>query len=126
MTKISQYSTDVNITGNDKWIGSDAQNFLITKNFTPNNLASYFNGNNVIDIGTSIRYMYQTLLPGEAREQGTISFETEIGPQVNFSAITTFLIAKNTLKGNTVTQYLDFLVDSKVLLSRANNINIFK
>jgi hypothetical protein len=125
MTKISQYSTDVNITGNDKWIGSDAQNFLITKNFTPNNLANYFNGNNVIDIGTSIRYMYQTLNPGEAREQGTISFETEIGPQVNFSAITTFLIAKNTLKGNTVTQYLDFLVDSKVLLSRANNINIF-
>jgi hypothetical protein len=125
MTKISQYSTDVNITGNDKWIGSDAQNFLITKNFTPNNLASYFNGNNVIDIGTSIRYMYQTLLPGEAREQGTISFETEIGPQVNFSAITTFLIAKNTLKGNTVTQYLDFLVDGKVLLSKASNINIF-
>jgi hypothetical protein len=125
MTKISQYSTDVNITGNDKWIGSDAQNFLITKNFTPNNLANYFNGNNVIDIGTSIRYMYQTLNPGEAREQGTISFETEIGPQVNLSAITTFLIAKNTLKGNTVTQYLDFLVDSKVLLSRANNINIF-
>jgi hypothetical protein len=125
MTKISQYSTDVNITGNDKWIGSDAQNFLITKNFTPNNLASFFNENNVIDIGASIRYRYQTLLPGEAREQGTISFETEIGPQVNFSAITTFLIAKNTLKGNTVTQYLDFLVDSKVLLSKASNINIF-
>ena len=125
MTKISQYSTDVNITGNDKWIGSDAQNFLITKNFTPNNLASFFNENNVIDIGTSIRYRYQTLDPGEAREQGTISFETEIGPQVNFSAITTFLIAKNTLKGNTVTQYLDFLVDGKVLLSKASNINIF-
>lgn len=125
MTKISQYSTDVNITGNDKWIGSDAQNFLITKNFTPNNLANYFNENNVIDIGASIRYRYQTLLPGEAREQGTISFETEIGPQVNFSDITTFLIAKNTLKGNTVTQYLDFLVDGKVLLSKASNINIF-
>lgn len=125
MTKISQYSTDVNITGNDKWIGSDAQNYLITKNFTPNNLANYFNGNNVIDIGTSIRYMYQTLDPGEAREQGTISFETEIGPQVNFSDITTFLIAKNTLKGNTVSQYLDFLVDGKVILSKASNINVF-
>jgi len=125
MTKISQYSIDVNITGNDKWIGSDAQNYLITKNFTPNNLANFFNGNNVIDIGTSIRYKYQTLDPGEAREQGTISFETEIGPQVNFSAITTFLIAKNTLKGNTVSQYLDFLVDGKVILSKASNINVF-
>ena len=125
MTKISQYSTDVNITGNDKWIGSDAQNYLITKNFTPNNLANYFNGNNVIDIGTSIRYKYQTLDPGETREQGTISFETEIGPQVNFSSITTFLIAKNSLKQNDVSQYLDFLVDGKVLLSKASNINVF-
>jgi len=125
MTKISQYSTDVNITGNDKWIGSDAQNYLITKNFTPNNLASFFNGNNVIDIGTSIRYTYQTLDPGELRNQGTISFETEIGPQVNFSAITTFLIAKNTLKQNDVSEYLNFLIDGKVLLSKASNINVF-
>jgi hypothetical protein len=125
MTKISQYSLDNNIGGNDKWIGSDAQNFLMTKNFTPNNVANYFNSNNVIDIGTSIRYRYQTLDPGELRSQGTISFETEIGPQVNFSDITTFLIAKNTLKGNTVTDYLDFLVDGKVMLSKASNINTF-
>jgi hypothetical protein len=125
MTRISSYSLDNNIGGNDKWIGSDAQNFLITKNFTPNNVANYFNGNNVIDIGTSIRYVYQTLNVGEQRSQGTISFETEIGPQVNFSAITTFLIAKNSLKQNDVSQYLDFLVDGKVLLSKASNINIF-
>lgn len=125
MTRISSYSLDNNIGGNDKWIGSDAQNFLITKNFTPNNVADYFNGNNVIDIGTSIRYVYQTLNVGEQRSQGTISFETEIGPQVNFSAITTFLIAKNSLKQNDVSQYLDFLVDGKVLLSKASNINIF-
>ena len=125
MTRISSYSLDNNIGGNDKWIGSDAQNFLITKNFTPNNVADYFNGNNVIDIGTSIRYVYQTLNVGEQRRQGTISFETEIGPQVNFSAITTFLIAKSSLKQNDVSQYLDFLVDGKVLLSKASNINIF-
>ena len=125
MTKISSYSTDVNITGNDKWIGSDAQNFLITKNFTPNNLAGFFNDNNVIDIGLSIRYRYQTLDPGEEREQGTISFETEIGPQVNFSSITTFLLAKNTLKQNNVTQYLGFLVGAKVVISRSNNVNTF-
>lgn len=125
MTRISSYIIDQNIVGNDKWIGSDAQNNLRTKNFTPNNLADYFNGNNVIDIGTSIRYRYQTLDVGEEREQGTISFETEIGPQVNFSDITTFLIAKNTLKGNTVTEYLDFLVDSSVMLSKSSNINTF-
>jgi hypothetical protein len=125
MTKISQYSLDNNIGGNDKWIGSDAQNFLMTKNFTPNNVATYFNNNNVIDIGTSIRYRYQTLDVGDSREQGTISFETEVGPQVNFSSITTFLLAKNTLKQNDVTQYLSLLVGAYVLISKASNINTF-
>jgi hypothetical protein len=125
MTRISTYAIDKNIGGNDKWIGSDAQNNLITKNFTPNNLADFFNNNNVIDIGTSVRYRYQTLDVGESRAQGTISFETEIGPQVNFSSITTFLLAKNTLKQNNVTNYLDFLVGSYVLLSKASDINSF-
>jgi hypothetical protein len=125
MTKISIYNIDENVQGNDKWIGSDAQNQNRTKNFTPSKLANYFNNNNIIDIGASIRYMYQTLDISETRSQGTISFETEIGPQVNFSDITTFLIAKNTLKGNTVTEYLDFLVDSKVILSKAKDINVF-
>jgi len=125
MTRISTYAIDKNIGGNDKWIGSDAQNNLITKNFTPNNLADFFNNNNVIDIGTSVRYRYQTLDVGESRAQGTISFETEIGPQVNFSSITTFLLAKNTLKQNNVTNYLNFLVGSYVLLSKASDINSF-
>lgn len=125
MTKISTYSVDQNIGGNDKWIGSDAQNNQATKNFTPTRLAEYFNNNNVVDIGLSIRYRYQTLDPGEQREQGTISFETELGPQVNFSAISTFLLAKNTLKQNNVSQYLDFLVGSKVIISKASNINLF-
>lgn len=125
MTRISSYSVDKNIGGNDKWIGSDAQNSLMTKNFTPNNVASYFNDNNVIDIGTSVRYRYQTLDIGEPRAQGTISFETEIGPQVNFSSITTFLLAKNTLKQNNISSYLNFLTGSYVLLSKASNINIF-
>lgn len=125
MTKISSYIVDQNISGGDKWIGSDAENYLITKNFTPNNLANYFNHNNVIDLGSSIRYMYQTLEIGELRANGTISFETEIGPQVNFSDISTFLISKITLKDNTVTEYLDFLVDSKVILSKSSDINTF-
>jgi len=125
MTRISSYVVDNNIYGNDKWIGSDAQNNLITKNFTPNNLANFFNNNNVIDIGTSIRYRYQTLDVGESRSQGTISFETEIGPQVNFSSITTFLLAKNTLKQNDVSSYLNFLVGSYTIISKASNINVF-
>lgn len=43
MPRISSYPKDTNISGNDIWIGSDGDNGLVTKNFSPDSLASYFN-----------------------------------------------------------------------------------
>ena len=125
MTKISLYSVDTNIQGNDKWIGSDAQNYNATKNFTPDKVAEYFNHNQIIDSGNSLRYTYQTLDPLEQRRPGTISFISDNNPEVNFSDITTFLLSKITLKGNDVSQYLNFLNGSKVVISKADNTNTF-
>jgi hypothetical protein len=125
MTKISIYNKDTDVRGNDKWIGSDAQNQNRTKNFTPDNVAAYFNENQVIDLGVELRYFYDTLDPLQQRVFGSITFETEIGPQVNFSAISTFILSKYTMGHNDVSQFLDFLIGSNVLLSRANNINMF-
>jgi hypothetical protein len=125
MTKISIYNKDTDVRGNDKWIGSDAQNQNRTKNFTPDNVAAYFNENQVIDLGVDLRYFYDTLDPLQQRVFGSITFETEIGPQVNFSAISTFILSKYTMGHNDVSQFLDFLIGSNVLLSRSNNINMF-
>lgn len=125
MTRISIYSKDVNVTGNDRWIGSDAQNQNRTKNFTPDNVATYFNENQVIDLGVELRYFYDTLDPLQQRVFGSITFETEIGPQVNFSAISTFILSKYTMGHTDVSQFLDFLIGSNVILSRSNNINMF-
>jgi len=125
MTKISIYSLDTNVKGNDRWIGSDAQNYNATKNFSPDNVADYFNHNQVIDSGNALRYTYQTLDPLETRRPGTISFITEIGPQVDFSAITTFLLSNTTLKGNIVSEYVNFLNGSKVIISKGSNTNLF-
>lgn len=125
MAKISIYSLDTNVKGNDRWIGSDAQNYNATKNFSPDNVADYFNHNQVIDSGNALRYTYQTLDPLETRRPGTISFITEIGPQVNFSAITTFLLSNTTLKGNIVSEYVNFLNGSKVVISKGSNTNLF-
>jgi hypothetical protein len=125
MTKISIYNKDTDVRGNDKWIGSDAQNQNRTKNFTPDNVAAYFNENQVIDLGVELRYFYDTLDPLQQRVFGSITFETEIGPQVNFSAISTFILSKYTMGHTDVSQFLDFLIGSNVLLSRANNINMF-
>lgn len=125
MTKISTYVVDDKVTALDKWIGSDANMQNRTKNFTPKKLAAYFNEDQVINIGTPLQYKYYTLDPLEARPNGTLTFETEIGPTVNFSSITTFLLSKYTTKQNIVSDFLNFLDGSKVLLFKSSDINSF-
>lgn len=125
MTKISTYVVDEKVTALDKWIGSDANMQNRTKNFTPKKLAAYFNEDQVINIGTPLQYKYYTLDPLEARPNGTLTFETEIGPTVNFSSITTFLLSKYTTKQNIVSDFLNFLDGSKVLLFKSSDINSF-
>jgi len=125
MTKISRYVIDDKVTGSDKWIGSDAQTQYTTKNFTPTKLAVYFNENQVIDIGTPIRYRYDILEVGDTRLPGTITFEPQVGTPYSLSSISSFILSKYTLKGNDVTQYLNFLIGSNVLIYKADDINIF-
>ena len=43
MARIQTYPNDIFVTGNDKWIGSDANNDFITNNFKENAVADYFN-----------------------------------------------------------------------------------
>ena len=125
MTKISIYQIDEYVTADDKWIGTDVNTYNKTKNFTPRKLATYFNGSQVINTGVDLLYKYFTITPPEDRPAGTLSFETEIGATVDFSAISTFLLSKTTLKGNDVSEFLDFLVNSTSLIYKAKNINIF-
>ena len=125
MTKISVYNIDEYVTADDKWIGTDVNTYNKTKNFTPRKLSHYFNNNQVINTGVDLLYKYFTITPPETRPTGTLSFETEIGPTVNFSAISTFLLSKTTLKGNYIVEFFDFLVGTNVLLYKAKNINLF-
>ncbi len=125
MTKISRYEIDDKVTGSDKWIGSDSQTQYSTKNFTPTKLAVYFNENQVIDIGIPIRYKYDILEVGDLRLPGTITFNPQVGTPYSFSNITSFLLSKYTLKGNDVTEYLNFLISSKILIYKSDNINLF-
>ena len=125
MTQISRYVIDDKVTGSDKWIGSDAQTHYTTKNFTPTKLAVYFNENQVIDIGTPIRYRYDILELGDTRLPGTITFNPQVGTPYNLSNISSFILSKYTLKGNDVTKYLNFLIGSNVLIYKADDINIF-
>ena len=122
--RINNYIKDTLVTATDKWIGTDSNNFNQTKNFTPTTLADYYNHNQVIN-SPYLTFKYQTLEPGEVREDGTISFVTEIGSLIPFNSISTFLVSYKSLKGNNISEYLNFLNGGKIILSRAEDINFF-
>ena len=58
--KISRYGIDTLVSGNDRWIGSDADNNNATMNFTPDNLSLYYITNGYADpVRTGLLFMYQ-------------------------------------------------------------------
>jgi hypothetical protein len=70
MARIQTYPNDIFVTGNDKWIGSDANNDFITKNFTANAVAEYFNRVGIIDTG-SFNWSYRMYAPTETQPAKT-------------------------------------------------------
>ena len=125
MTKISIYQIDDYVTADDKWIGTDVNTYNKTKNFTPRKVAKYFNENEVINTSNSIRYRYDTIAITDSRKQGTLSFETEIGATVPIDTITTFILSKDTQGGKDVSNFLNVLPTTKVILQKSDNIDIF-
>ena len=125
MTKISIYQIDDYVTADDKWIGTDVNTYNKTKNFTPRKVAKYFNENEVINTSNSIRYRYDTIAIADSRKQGTLSFETEIGATVPIDTITTFILSKDTQGGKDVSNFLNVLPTTKVILQKSDNIDIF-
>jgi hypothetical protein len=125
MARISTYQVDTNVTGADIWIGTDGNDNKKTKNFSPNILAQYLNENEVISTANSLRYRYDTIASGDIRKTGTISFQTEIGANVAFSSITTFILSNKTLGSNTVDAFLNILPNTRILIQNSSNINFF-
>lgn len=125
MARISTYQVDTNVTGADIWIGTDGNDNKKTKNFSPNILAQYLNENEVISTANSLRYRYDTIASGDSRKTGTISFQTEIGANVAFSSITTFILSNKTLGSNTVDAFLNILPNTRILIQNSSNINFF-
>lgn len=62
MARISTYVLDEDITGGDKWIGSDSGFYNKTKNFTPIKLADFFNSSQSIDSANSLRFGIKHLI----------------------------------------------------------------
>lgn len=128
MARISTYALDSDLVGGDKWIGTSANSLVsnATKNFSLNAVARFLNKTGIIE-SQALRYSYQNKLVAEAREMGTISFPTPIGDNVNFSAISSWMLSKFALPitGAVGKGVQDFytapLIGSTVLVTNAAN-----
>ena len=128
MARISTYALDSDLVGGDKWIGTSANSLVsnATKNFSLNAVARFLNKTGIIE-SQALRYAYQNKLVAEDREMGTISFPTPIGDNVNFSAISSWMLSTFALPitgvvGKDVHEfYTAPLIGSTVLVTNAGN-----
>ena len=93
MARISTYPVDVDITGTDKVIGTDATG-LITKNYTLNGVSSWMNASGSLRIAGQNNYSY--LVDGAI--DGVISGPTA---NTNFGNITNLKFTKTTTNQRT-------------------------
>lgn len=125
MTKIKIYPIDTNISGSDKWIGTDADTSNRTKNFTVSGLSDYFNSASSINLSNSIKFKYDTVAVGDSRSGGSFSFASEVGPTVNFSDISNLLFHQNTSNGKYVVELMDSFNGNIVMISKVDDPNKF-
>lgn len=76
MPRISSYPKDTEVSGNDIWVGSDGDNGLVTKNFSPDSLADY-----LVNTGRFGASTY-THTQSEASSTWTITHNLERFPDV--------------------------------------------
>jgi len=125
MTKIKKYIIDSEVTGQDKWIGSDSAAGGRTKNFTPTGLADYYNNGEGIDQTNSLKFLYDTVDVGDDRKPGSFSFSTEVGATVSISTINSLIFHNRTVGGNDYVSYIRSMIGSTIVLQSAKNPSNF-
>ena len=125
MTKIKTYPIDTNISGGDKWIGTDSNSNGITKNFTVSGLVDYLNNVSAINLSNSLKFKYDTVDVGDDRAIESFSFETEVGATVDFSSISSLMFHKNASNGKNIVNLMSAFSGNIVMLSKVDEPNKF-
>jgi hypothetical protein len=125
MTKIKRYAIDTEVTGSDKWIGSDGNAMNRTKNFTPVGLADFLNKSRMIQMPNALTFKYDTVDEGDDRSRGSISFASELGAIVNMSVIESFMIHQRTTKGKVSVNFLQGLLNNLFIIQKSSDPDHF-
>jgi len=120
MARISTYKNATPVVASDKWIGSDSQNNMETKNFTAQAVADFINKTG--GQGQNLRYRYNET---NVYETGTLSFLGGGSDSVLLNSITTIDASVFDTRSLTI-DVSDFiqnaLLDSDILLTDCSDI----
>ena len=121
MARISTYDKAVPVVAEDKWIGSDSQNQMRTRNFTAQDVANFINKKGGED--QNLRYTYNDTT---GYLTGSISFANGGAVNVPLNSITTFNIGAFDLRSPTLDLgdwITTALLNSDVLLTQCDDLN---
>lgn len=124
MPRISTYQSDTDINPDDKWIGSDANNGFVTKNFTSKGLAYYLNRFNEIGVGSQVNYKFivdQT----DGIVVGTMGVGDGGQNNIPISSLVDIKFSKYGADGKSILDYLNYLVGEDVILFNTSDRNNF-
>ena len=119
MARISSYPKDTTIQDNDAWVGTASPNRQ-TKNFLAIDVAKYLNTKGKISVSAQMTYKFEA----DAGEAATGTFYG-VADGTAFSAITSLNVHSVDAGGQNVVDFLNYLVDSDILISEQNNISEF-
>jgi hypothetical protein len=120
MAIINSYQRDTDIKDSDVFIGTKIINRQ-TVNFTAQTVANYLNVNGKVSIGGQMLWKFVVINP----VQGTMSLPLLGGDNTPFANITELIVGKTDNSGQNVTIFLDYLINSNILLSQQSTANNF-
>ena len=120
MARISTYVIDPIVTENDKWIGTDFSGG-ITKNFTPKNLADFFNESGSVGIVNQLNFKYYQTFIGD-RPIGSI---TTLNQAPLFSSLTSVKISEKSSGRKYIVDILNTFIGDTVMIADVSDPNQF-
>jgi len=118
MARISSYPRDLDVNDGDAWIGTESSNRL-TRNFTAAAVAKYLNIKGKISISAQMVFKFVlTAVPANGEFSGPADGS-------NMGSITTLEVSGLDASGQNTVQFMEYLVDNDILISKQNDISTF-
>ena len=118
MARISSYPRDLDVNDGDAWIGTESSNRL-TRNFTAAAVAKYLNIKGKISISAQMVFKFVlTAIPANGQFSGPADGS-------NMGDITTLEVSGLDASGQNTVQFMEYLVNNDILISKQNDISTF-